>query len=69
MPEMMTPSSADSAPNVLSFLLLVAVLILLVSTIYLAYLGCASFGVAAFFKSIYSTQRIPEIAALAFAFV
>ena len=65
MPEMMPQSSADSAPDVLSFLLLVAVLVLFVSTIYLIYLGCTSFGARTFFHAIYSTQRIPEIAALA----
>lgn len=69
MPEMVPPSPTDSAPNVLSFLLLVAVLILLASTIYLALLGCTAFGVGTFFKAIYSTQRIPQIAALALAFV
>ena len=69
MPEMMTPSSAESAPNVLSFLLLVAVLVLFVSTIYIIYLGCTSFGAGTFFRTIYSTERIPEIAALAFPFV
>ena len=69
MPEMISPSSAESGPNVLSFLLLVAALILLASTIYLAYLGCASFGAGTFFRAIYSTQRIPEILALAFPFV
>ena len=69
MPEMMSPSSAESGPNVLSFFLLVAALILLASTIYLAYLGCTAFGASTFFRAIYSTQRIPEIAASAFAFV
>ncbi len=68
MPEMMTQSSASSVPDVLRFLLLVAGLILLVSTIYLIYLGCSSFGASTFFRAIYSTQRIPEIAALALAF-
>ena len=68
MPEMMPPSSARPDPDVLSFLLLVAVLILFASTIYLAYLGCTSFGAGTFFRAIYSTERIPEIAALAFAF-
>jgi len=47
---------------------LVAVLALLASTIYLIYLGCTSFGAHAFFRAIYSTSRIPEIAALALPF-
>ncbi len=67
MPEMMPQGSAKPAPDVVSFLLLVAVLALLVCTIYLVYLGCASFGAHTFFRAIYSTQRIPEIAASAFA--
>ena len=68
MPEMM-PQGLDRAdPDVASFLLLVAVLALLASTIYLIYLGCTSFGAHAFFRAIYSTSRIPEIAALALPF-
>jgi len=65
MPEMMPQGSAKPDPDVLSFLLLLAVLLLFVSTIYLIYLGCTSFGASTFFRAIYSTQRIPEIAALA----
>jgi len=68
MPEMTPQGSAKSDPDVLSFLLLVAVLVLFASTIYLIYLGCTSFGAHTFFRAIYSTQRIPEIAALALAF-
>ena len=68
MPEMMPQGSAEPAPDVVSFLLLVAVLVLFASTIYLIYLGCTSFGAHTFFRAIYSTQRIPEIAALALAF-
>ena len=56
--------SAKSDPDLCSFLLLVAVLVLLACTIYLVYLGCTSFGVETFFRAIYSTERIPEIAAL-----
>ena len=68
MPEMIPPqTSVQSDPDVASFLLLVAVLFLLLCTIYLIYLGCTSFGAQAFFRAIYSTQRIPEIAASAFA--
>ena len=67
MPEMMSQSSAKSDPDVLSFLLLVAVLLLFASTIYLIYLGCTSFGARTFFRAIYSAQRIPQIAASAFA--
>ena len=66
MPEIISTSSAESEPDVLSFLLLVAALILLASTIYITYLGCASFGAGAFFRAIYSTERIPEFMALAF---
>ena len=68
MPEMMPQSSAKPVPDVLGFLLLVAVLVLFASTIYLIYLGCTSFGARTFFRAIYSIQRIPEIAALARAF-
>ena len=57
--------SAKSDPDLCSFLLLVAVLVLLACTIYLIYLGCTSFGAEAFFRAIYSTERIPEIAGLA----
>ncbi len=67
MPEMMPQGSAEPVPDVTSFLLLVAVLALLVCTICLVYLGCSLFGAGAFFRAIYSTQRIPEIAASAFA--
>ena len=69
MPEMMPQGSVQSDPDVASFLLLVAVLVLLACTIYLIYLGCTSFGAQTFFRAIYSTQRIPEIAASAFASV
>ncbi|MCK4850297.1 MAG: hypothetical protein KAT11_03045 [Phycisphaerae bacterium] len=67
MPEMMPQGSVEPVPDVTSFLLLVAVLALLVCTIYLVYLGCTSFGAHTFFRAIYSTSRIPEIAASAFA--
>lgn len=67
MPEMTPQSSVQPAPDVTSFLLLVAVLVLLACTIYLVYLGCSLFGAEPFFRAIYSTQRIPEIAASAFA--
>ena len=69
MPEMMPQSSLRPGPDVTSFLLLVAVLVLLACTIYLVYLGCTSFGAQNFFRAIYSTQRIPEIDALLFASV
>ncbi len=65
MPAMMYQDSAKSDPDLSSFLLLVAVLVLLACTIYLVYLGCTSFGVETFFRAIYSTERIPEIAGLA----
>ena len=67
MAEMVSQGSARSDPDLSSFLLLVAVLVLLACTIYLIYLGCTSFGSQTFFRAIYSTQRIPEIAALASA--
>ena len=67
MPEMMSQSSVQPRPDVTSVLLLVAVLALLACTIYLIYLGCSSFGAGPFFHAIYSTERIPEIAASAFA--
>ena len=65
MAEMMYQGSAKSDPDLCSFLLLVAVLVLLACTIYLVYLGCTSFGVGIFFRAIYSTERVPEIAGLA----
>ena len=68
MPEMMPQGLDQADPDVASFLLLVAVLVLFASTIYLIYLGCTSFGARTFFRAIYSTERIPEIAALARAF-
>ena len=69
MPEMMPQGAVRPEPDVTSFLLLVAVLVLLACTIYLIYLGCTSFGANTFFRAIYSTQRIPEINALLFASV
>ena len=63
----MPQGSVQPGPDVTSVLLLVAVLVLLACTIYLIYLGCSLFGAEAFFRAIYSTQRIPEIAASAFA--
>lgn len=53
--------SSRTAPDVMSFLLLVAAAVLLACTIYLLYLGCAEFGAGAFFRNIYSTERIPDI--------
>ncbi len=67
MPEMISQGSTKPEPDLSSFLLLVAVLLLLACTIYLIYLGCTSFGPQNFFRAIYSTQRVPEIAALAAA--
>ena len=65
MAEMMYQGSAKSEPDLCSFLLLVAVLVLLACTIYLVYLGCTSFGAGTFFRAIYSTERVPGIASLA----
>ena len=64
MPEMMPQSFTSPTTDVTSFLLLVAVMVLLACTIYLIYLGCTAFGADTFFRTIYSTERIPEIAAL-----
>ena len=66
MPEIMPQGSAQPAPDVTSLLLLVAVLALLGCTAYIIYLGCTSFGAQTFFRAIYSTERIPEIAASVF---
>ena len=63
MPEFLPETSARPAPDVMSFLLLVAVLVLLACTIYLAYLGCTFFGAGDFFRAIYSPQRLPDVAA------
>ena len=62
MPEMMQ-GSVKPAPDLSSFLLLVAVLVLLASTVYLVYLGCNAFGAETFFRAIYSPQPLPEISA------
>ncbi len=67
MPEMISQGSTKPEPDLSSFLLLVAVLLLLACTIYLIYLGCTSFGPQNFFRAIYSTQPVPQIAALAAA--
>ena len=67
MPETIPQGSVQPEADVTSFLLLVAVLALLACTIYLVHLGCSLFGAEAFFRAIYSTQRIPEIAASALA--
>ena len=69
MPEMMSHGSVRNGPDVTSFLVLVAVLVLLACTIYLIYLGCTAYGANTFFRAIYSTQRIPEINAWLFASV
>ena len=61
MAAMMYQGSAKSDPDLSSFLLLVAVLVLLACTIYLVYLGCTSFGAESFFRAIYSTESVPEI--------
>ena len=63
MPDFLPESSAKPAPDITSFLLLVAVLVLLACTIYLVYLGCTFFGAGVFFRAIYSPQQAPEIAA------
>ncbi|NIA07091.1 MAG: hypothetical protein GWP14_05570 [Actinobacteria bacterium] len=63
MPDLVPATSAKPAPDVMSFLLLVAVLALLVCTIYLVYLGCTLFGADVFFRAIYSPEQLPEVAA------
>ena len=63
MPETMSQGSVKPAPDLTSFLLLVAVLVLLASTAYLIYLGCNAFGAGTFFRAIYSPQPLPEITA------
>jgi len=68
MPDFLPESLAKPAPDVTSFLLLVAVLVLLACTIYLVYLGCTFFGAGVFFRAIYSPQQAPEIAARVIGF-
>ena len=63
MPDFQPQTSARPDPDVMSFLLLMAVLVLLVCTIYLVYLGCTRFGAGVFFRAIYSPQQLPDIAA------
>jgi len=68
MPDFVPEASAKPAPDVMSFLLLVAVLVLLACTIYLVYLGCTLFGAGVFFRAIYSPQQAPEVAAQVIGF-
>ncbi len=63
MPEIMSQGSIKPAPDLNSFFLLVAVLVLLASTAYLIYLGCNAFGAETFFRAIYAPQPFPEITA------
>ena len=63
MPDIMPTTSANPDPDVMSFLLLVAVLVLFACTIYLIYLGCTRFGADVFFRAIYSPQQFPDVAA------
>ena len=65
MAQFLPEGSARSAPDVMSFLLLLAVVVLFACTVYLIYLGCTLFGADVFFRTIYSPQRIPEVAAWA----
>ena len=65
MAQFLPEGSASSTPDVMSFLLLVAVVALFACTVYLIYLGCTLFGADVFFRAIYSPQRVPEIAAWA----
>ena len=65
MPQFSPEGSTRPAPDVMSFLLLVAVVVLFACTVYLVYLGCTLFGADVFFRAIYSPQRVPEIAAWA----
>ena len=51
------------SPDVMSFLLLVAVLLLSACTVYLIYLGCTAFGAGTFFRAIYSPEQSPDITA------
>lgn len=71
MPDLMASGSFDQgkpAPGLMSFLLLVAVLVVLACTIYVIYLGCTLFGADVFFRAIYSPQQAPEIAAQVIGF-
>ena len=68
MPDYLPEGSAKPAPDLSSFLLLVAVLVLLACTIYLVYLGCTLFGADVFFRAIYAPQQAPEVAARVIGF-
>lgn len=71
MPDVLAPGEIDPgkpAPGVMSFLLLVAVLVLFACTIYVVYLGCTLFGADVFFRAIYSPQQAPEITAQVMGF-
>ena len=66
MAEIMSQSpigSARPSPDVMSFLLMVAALVLLACTLYLIYLGCTAFGAGTFFRAIYSPEQSPDITA------
>ena len=63
MPNLLPGTAAKPDPDVMSFLLLVAVLVLLACTIYLIYLGCNLFGADVFFRAIYAPQQVPDVAA------
>ena len=63
MPDLLPSTSVKPDPDVMSFLLLVAVLALLACTIYLILVGCSWFGAGVFFRTIYSPQQLPHIAA------
>ena len=63
MPDLAPSTSARPAADVMSFLLLVAVLALLGCTIYLIYMGCTMFGAADFFRAIYAPRQLPDVAA------
>ena len=61
MAQMQAPGQAK--PDINSFLLFVAVLVLLACTAYVIYLGCTYFGAGTFFRTIYSPQKMPQISA------
>ena len=66
MAQMQSPrpvGSGPADPDIGTFLLFVAVLVLLACTVYVIYLGCAHYGAGTFFRTIYSPQKMPQISA------
>lgn len=66
MAQMQSPrplGSGPANPDIGTFLLFVAVLVLLACTAYVIYLGCAHYGAGTFFRTIYAPRPMPPISA------